>query len=449
MSLLKAELPMPSAGQGLRYFESLHHLEGRRFTSLESARELLALLGDPQNLIPAIHVAGTNGKGTVCAILAAILHSTGAAVGQTVSPHLVDVRERCLINGQPQDAVAFGAAVEHVVQVAHAAGIAPGYFVLGVLASFYEFSRLKLDWMVVEVGLGGVSDATNTIAKPRATAITSIGLDHTELLGDSLAEIAAKKAGILRKDVPVILGEMPEAARLEIARIAAEVGAPIFAAGEEFYYDAARKALIYSHGSFALEPGQLALSGRYQFRNALVAIRVALQLGIPERAVYEGLRRVRWPGRLEESSVVTPSGAMARVLTDVCHNPDGVRALVEHLDEQLQRGTRQLSFLLSIVDRKDWRAMLEQFKQFKSAVEARGASVRMLFTSSGSPAAVLPEQLCEYFGAGEVFQDPAQALHAALSGAGRDSLIVVTGSVFLAGRLRPLLTDEPFRSIAS
>lgn len=441
-----------SAGEGLRYFESLHHLEGKRFTPFATARELLTLLGDPQDRVPAVHVAGTNGKGTVCAILAAILRSAGADVGQTVSPHLMDVAERCLINGQPQSRDRFGAAVEHVVRVAAGAGIAPGYFVLGVLASFYEFARLELDWMVIEVGLGGAVDATNTMARPLATVITSIGLDHTELLGGTLGEIAASKAGILRAGVPVVLGELPQEAREQIDRIANAIGAPVFAAGEEFFYREVEGELVYSEGVFPLRREHLALPGRYQFRNALVAIRVALALGIHAEAIYEGLRRVRWPGRLEEFTVARSDGAPVRVLTDVCHNPDGVSALLEHLREQIGAADlKQILLLLSIVDRKDWRSMLDLFQSFNAELAASGILLRLSFTRSGSPAAVPPEQLAEYFdpsGVGcSVFGEPEAALSAAVDGASRDTLVVVAGSVFLVGRLRPALTEQPFNAI--
>ncbi len=433
-------------GAGLEYFESLHHLEGRRFTSIAHAREVLGLLGNPQNQLPTIHVAGTNGKGTVCALLSAILHAAGAQVGQTVSPHLTEVNERCLVNGAPQDPKEFGAAVGHVVAVAQSAGIELGYFVLGVIASFYEFVRLGLDWAVIEVGLGGLNDATNTIERPRATAITSIGLDHTELLGESVEEIAAVKAGILRPGVPVIVGELPEAALQTVQRLASAIGAPLFAAGLEFRYEPQDETLVYSKGRFPLKRSQLALPGRYQFRNSLVAVRIALELGISADAIYAGLQRVRWPGRLEEFLV---EDGRVRVLTDVCHNPDGVRALLEHLEDLLSQGSiDKLSILLSIVDRKDWRGMLELFREFAANLLQRGIKVRMTFTHSGSSVAVSPTKLAEVYGSGLVFESPEAALDDAVTSASRSTLVVIAGSVFLVGRLRPRLTERPFLAIA-
>lgn len=436
---------------GVEYFKSLAKLEGIKLTSLEAACRLLDLLGNPQDKIPAVHVAGTNGKGTVCAILAAILFSTGKSVGQTSSPHLVDVCERCLVNGWPASPQDFGQAVEAVVSVARQAELSPSYFVLGIAAAFYHFAHLKLDWTVVEVGLGGRFDATNALKQPRVSVITNIDYDHTELLGKSLQEIAANKAGIIRKSVPVFVGEMPLEAQSEIEKIAATVDAPIECFGRDFYYDSEISALVINGNQLPLSLKNFSLQGAHQLKNAILAARIALHLGLSQEAIEAGLARVRWPGRLERFQTARETEQVSEVLLDVAHNPAGILVLVDCLKSllsQKEKRFKRLTFVLSILETKDWSAMLRLLEE-AAEIFLRDFEVetKYVFTSSGNSRAVSPEVLREQISNGVALNDCEEAFRWALEDADSDTLVVVTGSVYLVGKIRPLIDDRPIRTI--
>lgn len=430
--------------RGIEIFDELHRFEGKKFTSIETAAALLAALGNPQDATRSVHIAGTNGKGTTAAILSAILHAAGSTVGQTVSPHLAEVNERCLINGSPDPIECFSRAVEAVIEVSEKLQIQPGYFVLGMAASFYEFARLALDWSVVEVGLGGSSDATNVISRPEATVVTTISFDHTELLGCTLGEIAAHKAGIAKSGVPMFVGAVPREARDVIVRRCKEVGAPVELYGEDFGYDEEAGEVWLPGSRVPFRRVDLPLEGSFQTRNAVLAIRTAHALGVGVEAISAGIRRVRWPGRLEWS-------ADRRVLLDVAHNPEGAEVLVDYVERFLPEAagsssaTPAVRFVISIVDRKDWRTMLDRFRAGRDALSRRGIECSFTFTHSGNTSAVDPVVLAAHFGSGEAVSDPERALTDAMS---RGGVVVITGSVFLVGRLRSLVTDQPVRSIA-
>jgi len=423
--------------RGIAYFESLQHLEGRKFSSLESASQLLQALGNPQDQVAAVHVAGTNGKGSVCALIAAMLRSSGYNVGQTCSPHLVSVTERCLINGQPVDEASFSRTIDHVMNVAFSENLTPSYFVLGLVASFVEFASRKLDWIVIEVGLGGLLDATNLIRKPALSLISGISEDHMEILGPSLADVARNKAGIAKPEVPLFVGEVCAEIREVISRVAGERGTRAEFLSEDFVYEAGRDELFFGGVTRPAHLSALSLLGEYQRANALLAIRGAYALGLSEAAVRDGLRRVRWPGRLE---FFAESRFCAPILFDVGHNPEGIRSLSSFLASSKYR---RIVFLISILARKNWRLMLEETKSLSPQKD-----VTWLYTDSGYDGTVAPEEMQRYLSQGEVQREPESGLEHAAVRAGSDGLVVVTGSVFLVGRLRPFVCEQGFLTIA-
>lgn len=415
---------------GLRLLKELEFQEGQKFASFESSCLLLKELGDPQNSFRAVHVAGTNGKGSVCAFINGALMAAGYRTGVTISPHLGSVTERCLINGKPIDEASYSAAVERVYGVANRIGVPMTYFVLALAAAFEVFRDCKIDYGVIECGLGGRFDATNAISNPVATVITSIGFDHTEILGHTIESIASNKAGIAKSGVPLFVAAVDDAAERTIREECRSVGAAPLFLGRELDFDVATSRLSSTAGEFAFSDLNLPLSGEHQLGNAALAVAVAMSLGISGKVVAEGLARTKWPGRLE---FISPTASrQATVLLDVAHNPEGIESLVRYL-RVIRDSYPRMSFLLSILSRKDWKGMLNELRGVGGA--------RIAFTRSVHPASLTPKQLAAEFGSGECYESPIAALSALSESPG---LVVVTGSSFLVGECRMALKTEPF-----
>lgn len=283
--------------------------------TLDLMRELLARLGDPQLGVPALHVAGTRGKGSTCALLAAALDAAGRRVGLTTSPHLVHPRERIRIGADDLDGEAFAELVERVRRAA--GDLRPSFFEMIVAAAFLAFRDARVEVAVVEVGLGGRLDATN-LCRPAVTAITRLGLDHADRLGDTRVAVAREKAGILKPGVPAVVAPGAPEALAEIRRVAAAVGAPLVEVSAE---DVA-----------AALPTSLA--GRCQAENAAVAEAVLRELSrfeggrlaVDAAAMRCGFAAVRWPARLQRAC-----WQGIELLVDVAHDAESVRELTEHV----------------------------------------------------------------------------------------------------------------------
>jgi dihydrofolate synthase / folylpolyglutamate synthase len=335
--------------------ELFPRLSGGIRWGLDRTRRLLAGVGDPQRAYPALHIGGTNGKGSAAALLASALRADGRRVGLYSSPHLCDFRERFRVDGEPLDAAAVLAAAERLWPAIERER--PSFFEATTALAFLALAEAGVDLAVVEVGLGGRLDATNVV-EPLVTAITNVERDHMQYLGDTLAAIAAEKAGIFKPAVPAVTAEQGAEALAVLRARAAEIGAPLVAleAGE------IQDIGVASEGtSFALDScwGRLAvrtpLVGAHQAWNAAVALRTleALPDGLrPARAaVLAGLASVSWPGRLQQERI----GAVDW-LFDVAHNVAGMRALVAALTALAPR--RPLVAVVGVLGDKDWRGML-------------------------------------------------------------------------------------------
>jgi len=313
--------------------ERLHSLYPRLMDlSLDRLERLLAQLGHPERrLPPVIHVAGTNGKGSTCAFLRAMAEAAGLRVHVYSSPHLVRFNERFRIAGRLVSDTALADALEAIEQVNDGAPIT--VFEVITAAAFHLFAQTPADLCVLEVGLGGRGDATNVIQAPVACAITSISLDHRDLLGDTLAAIAAEKAGIAKRGVPLVTGSQPGEAFAALADAAAQAGAPLLARGRDWEIALAGRGLRFSDRAGTIDLPPPSLPGAHQVDNAGIAV-AALRAAIPvPDAAWTGLARAEWPARLQRLhgrlARLTPPGW--EVWLDGGHNPGAGAALAQHM----------------------------------------------------------------------------------------------------------------------
>ncbi|MDW8308016.1 MAG: folylpolyglutamate synthase/dihydrofolate synthase family protein [Verrucomicrobiales bacterium] len=395
---------------------------GAKF-GLENTRRLAALAGRPHERLRFIHVAGTNGKGSTCAMLESIYRAAGLRVGLYTSPHLVSFRERIQVNRQliPEaDVVRLVGAMQPWLAT-FPAEHQPTFFEVVTVMALRYFEEQRCDLVVWETGMGGRLDATN-IVTPLASVITNIGFDHQQWLGNTLAQIAAEKAGIIKPGVPVLTAtDAPEALEV-IERTARERGAPLTVIGPETLLPPELASL------------QLPLPGAHQRRNAALAIATvqALQEQIPvsREAVVRGLSTVQWPGRMQ--TVTRPGGQ--RVVLDAAHNPAGIEALAGAL-RTAYPGAR-FALVLGILRDKDWRAMCERL-----APLARRILTVPVGSERTADAAELAEA-CRHAAPG-VEVCCCASLDEALERVAEERLVVVTGSSYLVGEVLERLGLAP------
>ena len=404
---------------------------------LERSRTLLAAMGDPQRRFPAVLVAGTNGKGSTSALLAAMARAAGYRTGHYTSPHLEAVEERLQVDGRRIAPGRFSVLLAEIIALAErGTGSPPTYFEAVTLAAFRWFAEEKVDLAVIEVGLGGRLDATN-LCDPILSLITPIGFDHMEYLGTTLAAIAREKAGILRSARPAVVWiEEPEAAE-SVREAAAEIGADLRFASREVRIEAVeaegwtgqRVRLATPVRSYDLE---IALLGAHQAKNLGLAVRAAEALAELEfdrlgpQAIAEGAAACRWPGRLEPIDL--PGGR--RLLLDAAHNPDGAAALAQFLAGL----GRPVDLLFGVLADKDYAGMLNALSPYARTI---------VLTTPASPRAKNPQELAELLGDRDgviVEPDPDRALDRAL-GLGEETL-VACGSIFLIGEVRRAVRER-------
>jgi dihydrofolate synthase/folylpolyglutamate synthase len=398
---------------------------------LERMRAALARRGHPETRWPALHVAGTNGKGSTAAMLDAVLRAAGYRVGLYTSPHLVDFTERIRVDGRTiprDDVVALTAELRADLEQA---GLATTHFEFVTLLAFEWFARRRIDVAVVEVGLGGRLDATNVV-RPVVTAITSIGIDHVEYLGADVGSIAREKAGIAKRGVPLVVGPVPPEAARAIAVHARDVGAPVRRVpGDADLEDDGTGGLRFRAPGVAWDGLRLALPGRFQRTNAAVAL-LALAL-VRDRfpcsvdAVRRGLATVCWPGRL----AVVPGEPL--VVLDGAHNADGIATLVAELPRIV--GGRSVDLVFAVMAEKARAPMLGALLPL-----VRRAIVTRVGRRAASPEAVAAEVAARV--PVDVVPDARAALRTALSRARPGEAVLVTGSLFLVGEAYAELAHE-------
>jgi dihydrofolate synthase/folylpolyglutamate synthase len=407
--------------------------------NLENITILLERLGRPDRVFPCVHIAGTNGKGSTAAFLEKILREAGFRTGLNTSPHLERINERIRISGEEiadeQFAEIF-TRIHAVIEELLAEGklrAHPTYFECVTTIAFEAFARERVDFAVIEVGLGGRLDATNVVT-PVVSIITRIDFDHENFLGHSLAEIAGEKAGILKPQVPAVFAaQLPEVRQVLLER-AKELRCPVVETSEALRVrdetvanGCVRAAVveIASEKTFSLAPK---LAGRFQLQNALNAVAAARILQnrnyrIADENITAGISTAEWPGRMERLQM------RPDVYLDGAHNPGAARELARFLDENFAGRKVYLIF----------GAMRD-----KAVDEVTGMlfprAQEVIFTQPGTPRAVSARQLAEMAGDHAkkftVIEDAEQAMESALSKAGPEDAVFITGSLYLVGELR-------------
>ncbi|WP_313972659.1 folylpolyglutamate synthase/dihydrofolate synthase family protein [uncultured Selenomonas sp.] len=421
--------------ESLSYLESLNVFGSK--LGLSRIERLTELLGHPERRYRTVHVTGTNGKGSVSAMTAAILMESGFRTGLYTSPHLDSYTERFVIDGEQASEADFAAAISAAKEAAEAMlaeGLEqPTEFEVLTAAAFYYFAEKHVDYAVIEVGLGGLLDSTNVIM-PEVAVITNVAMEHADRCGGTLEGVAHHKAGIIKRGVPVVTAA--EGMTLDVVRRkAAAEESEIFAYGEDFRAAAGAEGIDFSSKDDGAAHYALALGGAYQRQNAALAIRTAMLLAEKHRAVTHetiarALKSVAWPGRFER---FTLEGV--RIVVDGAHNPAGAAALKESLDAAFAGEKRVL--LLGILEDKDYRAMLRTFVR---------ADDRVVITPPDSARAGDPENLARV--AREITQEvevvPAAdaALSCALDRAAGQRILCAAGSLYLIGNLRRLLLER-------
>jgi dihydrofolate synthase/folylpolyglutamate synthase len=404
----------------------LYRLEAKQGIDLklERVRRAAAVLGNPERTAPTLHVAGTNGKGSTAAMMAAMLAADGRRVGLYTSPHLVSFRERIVIAGAQ---ISEAAVVDGVARIREVLG--PSFdltcFEVMTLLAWDAFRAARVDVVVLEVGLGGRLDATNVVT-PEVTVITNVALDHEAYLGHALADIAREKAGVIKAGVPVVSGATGVAADVVAAR-AGEVGSPLEVVDRDFMIEPdGAGALAYRAARGAIAPLRLALAGAHQHRNAALAIRaleLAPALTPSAAAIAAGLADVRWPGRLQ---VVCREPL---VLLDGAHNAAGVEALVTEVRTRAAR--RRIRVLFGVMRDKGWQTMLRALGSVASEIVlTRPRQPRSAPPTELAVAAACPVRVCE---------DPVEAYRELIAASAPDDVVVVAGSLFLVGDLLPII----------
>jgi dihydrofolate synthase/folylpolyglutamate synthase len=420
---------------------------------LDRMRELLQRLDNPHERFGIVHIAGSKGKGSTSAMLAGILGAAGYRTGLFTSPHLCRVEERIQVNRlsiASEELTALMSDIRQAVEGPGREALTPTFFEIATALGFLHFARQGVDLAVIEVGLGGRFDSTN-VCRPLVAAITSISFDHTELLGDRLASIAMEKAGIVKPGRPAVSGAAVPEARQVIEVICRERGAPLQQLEVDFHYryepgqivprlvgtgHVLHKPRVHVTTARRAWPAlEVGLLGEHQAANAAVAVACVEQLrdqglAIPDEAVRVGLAEVDWPARLEVL------GGRPLVVLDCAHNLASAHALIETLTASLPATRRWLIFAGS--HDKDLVGMLRMLApHFAHAYLTR---------YSTNPRSVPPERLAEILERDTqlpytLCSDSVAAWQSACAAAGPDELICVTGSVFLAGELRPVIVE--------
>lgn len=427
----------------MNYLEAWQFLDNLQFfkikLGLASMSRFLERLGSPHHQLRYVHVAGTNGKGSVSATVVAVLAAAGYKVGFYSSPHLSSVRERFRINNRFIDEASFARLATTVINVLDGEQIT--YFEFTTTLAFLWFQEQGVDLAVMEVGLGGRLDATNVIT-PLVSVITNIALDHLEYLGTTIDSIAKEKAGIIKKRIPVVCGALVDEAEDVVRSVCAHNETTYYRYTRDFIFEnAAGEEYSYSGITSRWSHLRLKLAGKFQQENAAVALATIEILAghgfsVHEDVIRQGLGHVTWPGRLELLKVQNQNGQSLRCMLDGAHNLAGVRALVDTLINQFEYKK------LIVV----WASMAD--KDFGKCLELVGPLCDTIIftrpeTTRSATITQLKECLSDSLTVDVLAYDRVNdAIEAAITVATNEDLLCVAGSLYLVGHARRFLCGE-------
>jgi len=417
---------------GLDFLGGLPPWAGDKDFDLTCVRAVLEALGNPQDQLKVVHVAGTNGKGSTAVFIASILAKGGRRVGLTVSPDMGRVAERVCIDGLPVALDELDCALLQVKAAALKQEAQISYFEAITIAAFLIFRDRMVDFAVVEVGLGGRKDATNVVSSPLATAIVSIGLDHQHLLGESLSEIAKEKAGIARARVPMVVGAVNSEAYEAIYREVKEVGAPMFCSGRDFSCIPGDVGFDFVSSTGTKLNLQPSLQGAHQGNNAAVAAELCLQLGVSSELIERGVSTVHWPARLERLQA-----GKRDLLLDCAHNPEGIASLLSYIG---QLGLSRVDLCFGVLKTKNWPQMIEMLRPHVA---------NWIVVEPDSTMKVSAEELGSYLSRSgisftEYGQDWQRVVEEEIEQniSSSENLLVISGSIYMVSEFRARLCPE-------
>jgi len=418
----------------------LYSLESRgEIYKLERMDAALELLGNPHRRIRAVHIARTKGKGSVAAMIESCLRAAGYRTGLYTKPHLVNLAERTRISGAEIPAAQMLDYIERLRAIYDRAGLALTFFEFTVAMMFLYFAEAGVDIAVVETGLGGRLDSTNVVT-PILSVITPIGFDHMEYLGYTIAAIAGEKGGIIKHDIPVVIGARDSDARLVLTSLAAQRRSAVRLIDRDFGYDSHAPAHRFDYHGLGLEMRDLeiGLAGPFQHENAAIALASLEALraqggSINEDAIRRGMREIRWPGRFDVVS------KRPLVILDCAHNEMSIAALLETMSVELGPGVKP-RLIFGCQSAKEWPTMAAML----------GPRVRDVTLTRAKPKSPLePQQLVAHFAAhcaARVEREPLQAIERVISELAPDDVALVTGSVYLIGEVYPYFLAREGRS---
>lgn len=431
----------------MNYNEALQFIhESHKFgmrLGLDNIKKLLELLGDPQNNLKIIHVAGTNGKGSTCSFISSILKESGYKVGLYTSPFLETFTERIRVNGEnirEEEVGKIVSLIKEKIEIMVSEGYSyPTEFEIVTAMAFYYYNQEKVDFVALEVGLGGRYDATNVIDKPVVSAITSISLDHTGILGDTLAKIAFEKGGIIKEDCPTIVYPQQEEASEVIKNICAEKKSKYIEC--DFKNIEIKSSNINSQiyncniNGKELRDLEIKLIGDHQIKNSIVALNVIEYLNdikitnISEENIRKGLLETKWPGRIEKIS------ENPMFIIDGAHNEEGAKSLANSIDKYFENKNKIL--VIGMLEDKDIESVLDLLiPKFNNVITTTPDNPRAIDANK------LKEKIERYNIEVTCKPNIKEAVDYALEISNKDDVIISAGSLYMIGNVRTIIVNK-------